>query len=229
MSASMFSHITEEYTRFIKVFLVNCCFTELCKIIYTRKDGRDLTNYLYDEQIWNEIFNRHHHLFEYYFLISQHDVIISRKTIAVFTHNTLAEYLDNLFSSYKNKKKNIYIYNVLHNANEYNKLFEKHRVEMGKRELKNHLIYLINLYVVYQKRDMIEEFLLMTEDERSDIDNNININIMEYFDYIARKGLSVQEIDDNTYKQEEDQDNMSNVSFQVLENKVFGIIHKKLL
>ena len=239
MSTSIFSHITEEYAHFIKVFLVNCCFTEFCEIVYSHKDcdvtdyKSNLFKYKYDEQIWNEVFNRLYHLLEYYFLITQQNELLSQnivtnqyssqKTIIVYNTDMLQEYLDKLFGTYKERDGlDSYIYNVTNNVNEYKKLVEKHRVEMGKRELKNHLVYLVNLYIIYQ---MGAGLSIMTEDEYRDVDNHTNI--MPYFEYIGNKGLSVHEINENNYKYKGER--MLDISFQVLENKVFHIIHRKLL
>jgi hypothetical protein len=251
--SKLLSNVNVEYVNFVKKFLINRCFSIYCELVYEKNDyditeyEKKLLFYISDMTIWHEVFIRVRHIFEYYYLITNDTELLyanivnnsyeSNKTFVVYPYQQFQEYLDEKFAynemigwnselTYKN-----YLSNINHDENEYNFILKKYKTDIMKKKLKNHLIYIVKLYVSNKANNLV----ILSEEEKEEID--VCLNIIPYFIYIGMKDLTIDDIDNIEYDSssfdEEDLD-MIYVDFQDLnieyyEMKFLQTVKKLLL
>ena len=177
---------TEEYIQFIRSFLVNRCVMQYISITYnkTTTSQPQLLESILDINIWNRIFDEIHPLFQYY-----KNIVNERQDLVMFDQNRLTTVYEQLtFHEYVDSLLNLktlgptdyqeFIKNMNHVTFREN-LFLKYKKSVLRNTLKNHLIYLVNMYLLKQE----DKTRLFTPDEERDID--IMINAIPYYDYIS--------------------------------------------
>jgi len=191
------AEIDHNYVYFIKTFLVNRCFSIYCDVVYTKNDYPieeyydKLFEYRYDAEVWREVFNRVHHIFDYFQIINSPNTlnIPSNKIVTVYENITFQEYLEDIYDPYLSMQEKQQEYrDITTHPDKYTKMKAKYETETEKIVLKNHMIYLVNL-CIYSKTNTM---CIMTEEEKDDVDTHINI--IPFFEYIGTKDISVEMI-----------------------------------
>ena len=174
----MFEHVTVKYIRFIKQFLVNRIFSKYIKLVNTNEN---LMNEFNNEKIWNEIMNKEYIIFNYYMLLVNETDQIPTNEFNLFKQETYQEYIDR-----KINKNSIckYDYNqfIINMKDETynNNMIEKYNKSQKIRKLKNHIIYIVKLYI----KKKITPTIFMTDEEEYEVDTFLDMT--SYFEYIRK-------------------------------------------
>lgn len=176
----MFEYVTPDYIRFIKQFLINRIYSNYVKIVYTTIgiDNRNLINEIKNESIWNEIFNKEYIILNYYLLLNRRLKHDTSNEFCVYKQETYQEYIYREIAPINEKKDLInFIRNMKDNKFNDN-MVEKYYNSQEMIKMKNHLIYIVKLYV--NKKILPNCF--MTKDEEYQIEPFIDMT--PYFEYM---------------------------------------------
>jgi hypothetical protein len=193
---------SEEFVRFIKNVLVNSCYTEYYRQINQqvykgqRQEDRRYKNALIDNKndkiIWDNVFYKYRDLFTYYLHLSTDykNILIYQPKIIYEQIHLSSAYLQLTFQEYIDEQVNFqkvgyreYI-NFAKSMQEHefkNKMVEKYRIDFETRNLKNHLVYVVQLLISRN----IESSIYFTADEHELMDTTLNP--ISYFEYINIK------------------------------------------
>lgn len=179
----MFEQVTPQFMKFIKQYLCQRLFSKYINYGYTTNNPDEETGYteLLCPSIWNNIFKDEHVILNYYVqLISTYPENTNiDKSLPVFTSETFQEFIDrrvniNSIGSYhyqefiKNMKDETFHKNMI----------QKYEAEQFLHKVKNHLIYIIKLYLLISANPII----YMTEEEASEVDSFLDMT--PYFKYM---------------------------------------------
>ena len=237
MSQTSALNYSPEFTHFIKSFLINTCFSEYCKKVYST-DQLSKDEYLDillsskpDTDLWDSIFIKVSDLFHYYLHLStnyqsilpDHDAIIysQQQTSNTYHQITFQEYIDQSVSyekvGYREYQKFIRSMEDIHFRTN---LFEKYKRDSEERALKNYLIYAIHLYISKYNR----ESTVFSNNEQDDMDTMMNA--IPYFEYLAENNISMDDIQNDTTNI--NNDDMKKNAFLHLQWRVFKMINSIL-
>ena len=179
----MFEQVTPEYIRFIKQYLCQRLYTKYIHIGFTTDipDEETVYNVLVCPEIWRDIFNEEHIILNYYLqLLSNYpDQSITDKTLPVYNIETFQEYIDrrvnlNTIGSYNYQE---FIRNMQDETFHRN-MIQKYEADKFLRKVKNHLIYIIKLYIIKCNNPNV----FMTEEEAQQVDSFLDMT--HYFNYM---------------------------------------------
>lgn len=174
--------MTPEYIKFIKSFLVIRCVMEYITIIH--QDERDMMESMFDVSVWNRVFNQIHPLFQYYknIMTSKTETIAyeQNRISTVYTQPTFHEYINSLLNlkTIGPADYQEFVNNMRTDAFREN-MFMKHKKLIAQNTIKNHIIYLVNIYLMKQEGHI----RFFTPEEEHDID--VMLNAIPYYDYIS--------------------------------------------
>jgi hypothetical protein len=197
MSSSIDRFYSQEYVMFIRSKLISSCYLTFCKEVYNCTNNTnciyayETLNFKNDKQIWDRVFQKENSLFLYYLHLStdylsvlprqRHILYLPCQTSNTYEQVTFQEYVDkrlNLQSiGYREYQK------FIKSMNDYNfkkKLIEKYRIENEIINLKNYVIYVIQL-LLSKETNSSEHF---TEEELMDM--NISTQPIHFFEYLCR-------------------------------------------
>ena len=179
----MFEQVTPQYIKFIKQYLCQRLYSKYINIGYTTNipDEESCYNELICESIWHDIFKGEHVILNYYVqLISAYPENTNiDKSLPVFISETFQEFIDKRVNipsigSYhyqefiKNMKDETFHKNMI----------QKYEAEQFLHKVKNHLIYVIKLYLLVSANPNI----YMTEEEAKEVDSFLDMT--PYFKYM---------------------------------------------
>lgn len=212
---------SQSFVSFIKTVLMNSCYAEYCRQvaqIYSKSECYkvNLIEYKNDKMIWDNIFYKYHDLFNYYLHLSTNykNLLLCQPRIVYEQIHLASTYLQFTFQEYVDEQVNY----TQCSAREYmnfaksmrdeefkNKMIERYRTDIETRNLKNHLIYIIQLNLAAR----IEDSKYFTSDEQSLM--NLTVDPIPYFEHLNKntKPLDV-------------------CNFTSLEERVFEHINKTL-
>jgi hypothetical protein len=179
----MFEQVTPQYIKFIKQYLCQRLYSKFINIGYTKNmnDEEEIINELLSPSIWNDIFKEEYIILKYYLqLISVYpDESITNNSLPVYESETFQEYIDrrvNLQSigSYQYQE---FIKNMKDETFHRN-MIKKYEDKEFLHKVKNHLIYVIKLYIKISENPTI----YMTEEESNEIDTFLDMT--SFFKYI---------------------------------------------
>jgi len=186
---------SSEYIEFIKHTLINQCVIEFKREVFEKQpqDYKDvLVSSIQDITIWNTVFKKLEPIFNFYTDL-EYNYISDNHKIYIFQQQTFQEYIDNLINlktvgpvDYQTFIKN------MQNTDFHNKMTIKYRIDMHKNTLKNHLIFIVELYIMEtfgHKNYYINEY---------DEFVPTIINAVPYFEYLSEKGWTTQDIENNS-------------------------------
>jgi len=154
---------------------------EYISTIYKHSDSPNILDPIFNKDIWNGIFNEVHPLFQYYKnIISDSFCFEQNRLSTVYDQPTFHEYVDSLLNlkTLGPADYQEFIKNMKHVTFREN-LYSKYKKSVLQNTLKNHLIYLVNMYLLKQE----DKTRLFAPEEERDID--IMINAVPYYDYIS--------------------------------------------
>ena len=193
-----------DYDKFIRNFLVSHCYMEYCKlcVCYQQKKdvyvslscrGEDTSTSdiitkqeyigdIHDKVIWNTVFRKLEPVLFYYLdrllLFSHFDSMSFTHMIQVYEEQTFQDFVDSKMNmqccgTHEYQK---FIQNMK-DENFKKNMYNKFENEMALRRLKNHLVYIILVYLKKNKDT------LMTDMETEYIDTVMDATV--YFDYVS--------------------------------------------
>jgi hypothetical protein len=181
----MFEQVTPQYIRFIKQYLCQRLFTKYVNIGFTTDipDEDTVYNELVCPEIWHDIFNEEHMTLNYYVQLlsnyTEEQQAISNKTLPVYRTETFQEYIDRRVNintigthDYQQFTKN------MKDETFHRNMIQKYEAEQFLRKVKNHLIYIIRLYIIKSNNPDI----YMTEDEAKEVDTCLDMT--PFFKYM---------------------------------------------
>jgi hypothetical protein len=145
----------ENYIQFIKTFLINSCYIEYNKEVYKNSYNNthteNVVTFKYDKDIWDTVFCKVDDLLMYYlsFISGSESICYSQnKLSSVYNQFTFQEYVDSMVNfqeiGYREYQKFI---RSMQNSNFKKNIFNKYQVNSNIKTLKNHIIYIIHLYL----------------------------------------------------------------------------------
>jgi hypothetical protein len=181
----MFEQATPQYIRFIKQYLCQRLYTKYVNIGFTTDipDEEAVYNILVCPEIWRDIFNEEHTVLNYYVqLLSKYtdeQQAITDKTLPVYDIETFQEYIDrrvnlNTVGTHGYQQFTMNMRDETFHRN----MIQKYEAEKFLRKVKNHLIYIIKLYIIKCNNPDV----YMTEDETKEVDTCLDMS--SYFKYI---------------------------------------------
>lgn len=241
----------EEYVDFIKTFLVVQCINEYCHIIYSTIYEKEkypieeyhtkLLSHNSDKTVWNEVFIRLHDVLKYYDVIKNYETIVhsigtinpmntypQNKLDTLYEQGTFQEYIDELFN-FNNLDCTMaeyrrYVSNITKNESEYKKIIQKYNNQVSMTTLKNHIIYLVKMYISKNTKTKY----IFSEEEKEEMD--VCLNIIPYFEYIGSLNMTLEDVssNDDNYIEKNEED-MEEYMFYFLQHRVLRKIKEKLL
>jgi hypothetical protein len=166
-----------------------------CKAIYNDTEDNykeSLIDSINNKNVWDLIFNNYFELLTYYLHLSvDHLSVLGLKEKTTYTQNRLStiytsitfqEYIDGQVSLEKSGPADYQTFiRSMQSPLFKEKMVEKFNVENHMKTLKNHIIYVVKLYISKQ----INKSTTFTETEMSDID--FMINAIPYFEFLDEK------------------------------------------
>ena len=212
---------SQSFVSFIKTILLNACYAEYCRQVSQAHSTVDcykqlLIEYKNDKIIWDNIFYKYHDLFTYYLHLSTDykNLLLCQPRIIYEQIHLASTYLQFTFQEYVDEQVNytqctareyINFAKSMRDEQFKSKMIERYRTDIETRNLKNHLIYIIQLNLSAQ----IEDSKYFTSDEQ--LLMNLTVDPIPYFEHI------------NKHTQHHDICN-----FTALEQRVFEYINKTL-
>lgn len=191
----MFEQVTPQYIRFIKQYICQRLFTKYirppgknlrnenrpdrCNIGFSRDEANELTS----PEIWHDIFKEEHVVLNYYAqLLSNYtdeQQANSNNTLQVYEQETFQEYIDrrvniNTIGTHDYQQ----FTNNMRDERFHRNMIKKYEAEQFLRKVKNHLIYIIKLYIIKSNNPDV----YMTEDEAGEVDTCLDMS--SYFKYM---------------------------------------------
>jgi hypothetical protein len=182
----------------------------------------NLLEFINDKFIWDTVFYKAHDLLNYYLQINAIDELSypQNRSSTVYEQFTFQQFIDEKVNfqiiGYREYQK---FMKSMQDPIFKAKMFDKYQQDNNTKTLKNHLVYVINLYLTKQ----IWSSTMFSPEEEEDID--FMINAIPYFEYISQNGWSLDQIDSGEIHIDVDQP-VSYVTFNALEAKVLQKINK---
>lgn len=201
---------SKEYKDFIKNALVNQCISEYKRVVFEMTDVDEgqytsSVKMLREEKvIWQIVFEKLEPIFKFYSTIEYAEIseIIYKTAVFYKEGQTFQQYIDALYNI---KKLGPYDFetfckNMLH-ENFQNKMIIQYRINKRNNILKDHIISIVGLHInpvqedYFQHRYEFEEYQQILPGM---------INAIPYFEYLAQKGWSIHEIENNVLFEQSD-------------------------
>ena len=207
----------EDYITFIKTYLVHSCYIEYTKMvcdlktqtinssqqIATNNYNSDLLYYAKDVSVWNNVFENVSPVLTYYLhlLTNFKGLTENEQRMPNYIASQLADvYSMDSFQEYLDKKINIntigaadyqqFIKNM--QSPEFkDKMVQKYTTESIRKTVKNHLIYVVRMYVMKQLGTLV--YTSYQEDQ----DVDVMLNAVPYFAFLRDMGYTVDDINDD--------------------------------
>lgn len=198
---------------------------EYNKIIYEQNKEPDSLN-LNDVNIWTSIFNKLYPILKYYQQIYEPSEQKYRQNqlANVYVQQTFQEFVDNQININSIGSYDYQIFTKsMENKTFKNNIILKYEKDCHLKTLKNHIIYLASLYLIKESG----QSKYFTEEELNDIE--LTINIIPYFEYLNKLGYTLEDIHIDMNIEYNDTTLVSDVAFNILENKILYMIKDKLL
>ena len=221
---------SNDFIRFIKSTLINSCYMEYCKNVYTVADIES-QNYKYnfldyknEKYIWDNVFNNVNDLLIYYLYLSvDHLDILNIKNKVTYGQNRLSTIYEQVtFQSFIDDQINFQkvgyreYQNFIKSMKEpsfKNKMVDKYRMDTEIRTLKNHIIYVIHLHLAKH----LDCSTMFTDEESADMDTMINV--IPYFEHLSKNLWTVEDIETGLIHKNSDA-SVKRINFNSLELKV---------
>lgn len=191
-----------EYIEFIKNTLVNQCIIEFKRAVYEKENMDTINEPIYvdklfssidDVNLWHIVFKKIEPIFNYYLELEYNEVKYSKP---VFNTKTFQEYIDELVNirSIGPADYQRFIQNMK-NEDFRSKMKRNYDIYSLKNNLKNHLIFIIELH-------FLESIGKMMLDDEMKTYLPIMVNAIPYFEYLTEKKWSIYDIEnDSLYEQ----------------------------
>ena len=231
----MFEYVTPQYIGFIKSVLINRCYVEYSNIINKRTNDEKNNNYaenliqfIEDEEIWKKIFEKIVTVMNYYIYILEDYNKNNNNELNMKEQKQAQTIKQETFQGFIDSRINLnsigpYDYqkftNSMRTDEEFRKnLYEKYEKVCYETILKNHIIYVIKLYIF----DKTDNSYYNTEEEEKEMDN-IALDLIPYFEYLsANKWTSG---DDVVYTKEKPNMNIIENFKQMIEKETLEFIN----
>ena len=221
---------SNDFIRFIKSTLINSCYMEYCKNVYTVADIEsqnykyNLLDYKNEKYIWDNVFNHVNDLLIYYLHLSvDHLDILELQEKVTYTQNRLTSNYEQItFQAFIDNQVNFQTVGYREYQNFIKsmqdprfkkKMVDKYRMDTELRTLKNHIIYVIHLHLAKH----LDCSNMFTDEESLDMD--ILINAIPYFEHLAKNYWTIQDIESGHIHQNADV-SIKKVNFNALESRV---------
>jgi len=184
----------------------------------------NLLEFINDKFTWDTVFYKVHDLLNYYLQINTNNVLSypQNRSSTIYEQFTFQQYIDEKVNfqtiGYREYQK---FTKSMQDPFFKTNMFDKYQQDNNIKTLKNHLVYVINLYLTKQ----IYSSTMFSPEEEDDID--IMINAIPYFEYISQNGWTLDQINSGEIHVDLDQP-VSHVAFNNLEAKVLQKINKSL-
>jgi len=220
-----------EFIHFIKSTLINSCFKEYCKYVYSIADIEsqnfkyNLLDYKNEKYIWDNVFNIVSDLLTYYLHLSvDYHNVLNLDEKASYCQNRLASnyeqvtfqtYIDNQvnfqnvgYREYQNFIKS------MQNPSFKKKMIDKYKADSEVKTLKNHIIYVVHLHLSQQ----IDSITIFTDEEKGDM--NTIINTVPYFEHLSKNYWSIDDIESGLIHEPKADQSIKMMNFNSLEARV---------
>jgi len=211
-----------EYNTFVKTFLVNQCYNEYCKLAI---DSQDLLSRIDDEQLWNSVFRVLHVPLQYYIgLVERTDPFgllfpLYKLYIVYPSTNSFQDYIDaSIHIESVSSSDYLAFSESMQDPTFRNNLFDRYVKSETESAVKNHLIYLMRLYLLSQSAQQ----KYFSDEEHQDME--ISLDARPYFEYLSMNDLTTT--DDIDYVDCEK--NMVDTTWRHLEMRALKIFHRML-
>ena len=196
------SHITSDYIKFIKTFIVNKCVSKYCKKILQQTTDdqihedfqtiylQNIKKYIYDPDVWSKIMTELYTPIQYLIhLYKNNDCYgIRADTENVFLMKTFQEYVD---SSITLQKVGPYDYQrfiaSMKEPEFKNNLVVKYDEYIFENKVKNYLVYVTNLYLSIKFNEA--NVTCFTDREKNEIENCINV--IPFLEFLCKREQTV--------------------------------------
>ena len=164
----------------------------------TNEEGSDykenVLKYRYEPDVWKEIMNSIHVPMKYLVqLYKKIDYQIPQHSIQVYEYKTFQEYVDTHVTLEKAGSYNYQQFiKSMKEPDFKNKVVEKYDSELYENQIKNYIVYVINLYITAKTNT----HQIFTDKEQLEMD--ITLDIMPYLEYISRRDLHINRHDIKT-------------------------------
>jgi len=190
-----------EHIQFIRACLINTCYLDYCKEVYTIVKfnciyAYELLFYKNDKTIWDKVFQKNKDMFLYYLeLTTDHLSILPKQPrIAYSPTQTSNTYEQITFQEFVDERVNLQkvgyreyqtFIRSMTDSNFKKNLIDKYRNDTEITSLKNYLIYVIQMII----SKYINKSEFFTVDEAKDMD--ISMNPIPYFEYLCRNSNTI--------------------------------------
>lgn len=189
-----------EYIHFIKTFIANKCYMNYCNMMLKKsnEEGSDykenVLKYRYEPDVWKEIMNSIHVPMKYLVqLYKKIDYQIPQHNIQVYEYKTFQEYVDTHVTLEKAGSYNYQQFiKSMKEPDFKNKVVEKYDAALYENQIKNYIVYVINLYITAKTNT----HQIFTDKEQLEMD--ITVDIMPYLEYISKRDLHINRHDIKT-------------------------------
>jgi len=229
---------SQDFIQFIKSTLINTCYMEYCKNVYTVADIEsqnykyNLLDYKNEKYIWDNVFNNVTDLLTYYLHLSvDHLDILNIQNKVTYSQNRLSTIYEQLtFQSFIDDQINFRTVGYreyqsfiksMKEPSFKNKMVDKYRTYMEIRTLKNHIVYIIGLHLARQ----VDCSTIFTDEESADMDTMINA--IPYFEHLSKNYWTIQDIESGLIHQTMDV-SIKKINFNSLESRVLKQITESI-
>lgn len=217
-----------EYNLFVKTFLVNQCYIEYCKNVSSNQNGDDCKNALFTNMnniyLWDSVFRLIRIPLNYYVGLLSHSTDdcsvttpLHKQYIVYFPTNSFQEYIDERIhlqsagaSDYMAFTKSMQIPDFKQS------MVDKYMQSEYEKVIKNHLIYLVRLYVMKNVSGVFFS-------ENETLDMELSLHLVPYFDYLSATGITMDDID-TEYVDDSDTKKIDEIQWLTLERQMLKYI-----
>jgi hypothetical protein len=173
-----------EFIAFIKNFIVNRCITE-CVLNAYESNCDNILEFSMDSIMWDKVFQQLSPLIKYYSMLVPDAAYEQNRLATIYAQPTFQEYVDKKIcvDTISTVDYQAFIKNMK-NEGFRKALVAQYTVACSKNTLKNHFIYLTNLYFM---KELSGHKYFTTEEEGDMVQV---INAIPYFDYVTKSGVS---------------------------------------
>ena len=225
------NHITDDYIKFIKTFIVNKCVSRYCKQILNQSNDdnlhedfhttylKNIKKYIYDPDTWNKIMIELYTPIKYLiYLYKTTEHKFNADTENVFIMKTFQEYIDSYITLQKVGAYDYQRFIASMKEPEFkNNLVEKYEEYIFENKVKNYLIYVTKLYLSIKFNDV--NVTCFTDHEKLEIEHSIDI--MPFLEFLFHREQNMKGRD-NTH------DTIHDKRIQLIENETINYINNNM-
>lgn len=235
---SVYHNVTPEYYEFIKMYLINTCYAQYCKNIYepsllpNKQMQPMLDQNQNDITIWNEIFRNTYTIMNYFIKINMHispqnqavhwmsngilyeSELSSSQMSTIYKIQSFQDFVDNKINIHSVGGADYQAFIVSMRTPAFrNRLIEKYHLYVREQQVKNHLVYIVQSHI-------------NNKVNQGDLD--MKLQIIPYFEYLARQNLSLDDIDDYSNDHKHEYVDIDQIRVHLLEREVLRIIRRMM-